>query len=161
VGEAHATIRPRRTLIIGASVVTAAILIFVVIVLLARPDGNDQDALPSAASRALARLDANDDRAYVGSVGDATDPVRLRRALRAEFRSDDSRVDRRGSAKRAQRCATELRRASDERRGRVVLLADATLAREPAVVVGIADRGRVVVFVADAETCGIRMAQSL
>ncbi|MGZ8762646.1 MAG: hypothetical protein ACXW2Y_04915 [Acidimicrobiia bacterium] len=159
--EAHATARPRRTLIICASIVTAAVVAIVVIVLLALPEGNDQDAPPGAASRSLARLAASDGRAYVGSIGDAGDPVTLRRALRAEFRSDDTRVDRRGSPARAQRCATELQRASDERRGRVVLLADATLAGEPAVVVGIADRGRVVAFVADAETCGIRMAQSL
>jgi hypothetical protein len=42
-----------------------------------------------------------------------------------------------------------------------VLLADATLSGAPVVVVGVTDHGRVVAFVADADTCAVRMAQSL
>ncbi len=129
--------------------------------LLALPTGRD-DVKPArgSAASALTRLDANHGRIYVGSIGDATDPLKLRRALRAEFRSDAERPDRHGAVA-ARRCAAQLRGTSGSRRGRVVLLADATLAGAPAVVIGITDHGRVVAFVADADTCSVRMAQSL
>lgn len=139
------------------------LVVVVASALLLWPAGSSRDAnpAPGAASRALARLDANDGESYVGSIGDATDPVKLRRALRAEFRSGDARAGRRGSKTRAQRCATQIRGTAHDRGGRLVLLADATLAGDPVVVVGITDHGRVVAFVADAVTCDVRMAQSL
>jgi hypothetical protein len=148
-----------------AWIITAAVLVVVVVALVALllPTGTNRDAkaVPGSASLALARLDANDGESYVGSIGDATSPVKLRRVLRAEFRSGDARPSQHGSKTRAQRCATQIRGTTDARRGRLVLLADATVSAKPVVVIGITDHGRVVAFVADADTCEVRMAQSL
>ena len=158
-------VRRRRTLLIRASIVigVALVLAIATIALVVLPtDGND-NAAPArgTASLALERLDANGGESYVGTIDDAADPARLRRALRAEFRSGAERATAGRAKARAQRCASELRGSAADQGGRVVLLADTTLAGRPAVVVGITDRGRVVVFVADAATCEVLMAQSL
>jgi hypothetical protein len=151
-----------RTLIIRAFIVVGlALVVGVAIGVLALRDEDGTDNGSGSAARAIARLDANSGDAYMGTIGDAADAVELRRAVRAEIRSDEPRAGRRGSPANAQRCATELHDASSGRGGRTVLLADATLAGKPAVVIGITDRGRVVVFVADAGTCEVRVAQSL
>jgi hypothetical protein len=143
-------------------VVGVALVVGVAIALLVLPDrGRSRNQPVGTAALARSRLDASDGRAYAGTIGDAGDAVRLRRVLRAEFRSDEPRRRDRGSATRARACAADLQHASGNRNGKIVLLADATLSGEPAVVVGIADRGRVVAFVADARTCEVRMAQSL
>ncbi len=144
--------------VVGIAIVVAVTSVAIGVLLLVRDD-TDHDA-PSTAARARSRLDDNDGRVYVGTIDDASDPAQLRRALQREFRSDDSRPDRRASAD-ARRCAAALQRTSGEPRGQIVLVGDATYADDPAVVVGITDRGRVVAFVADAETCIVRMAQSL
>ena len=150
--------RRRRAWIIAAAVAVVVIVAAGLLLLPSRTHGGPKRSR-SSASLALARLDANDGESYVGSIGDATDPVRLRRAVRREFRSGSPRRDRRGG-EAAKRCAADLRR-TDNSQGRVVLLADATLSGTPVVVAGVADHGRVVVFVADAVTCDVRMAQSL
>jgi hypothetical protein len=139
----------------------ASVIVASGVALLVLPGDNEGIDTPSTASRAIARVDDNDGRVYLGTIDDAADPVRLRRALRAEFRSDARRPDPRGSAEAARRCAPALQRTSGQSRGRIVELADATYSGAPAVVVGITDRGRVVAFVADAETCEVRAAQSL
>ncbi len=164
--DESATTRPRRKWILVAvgviAVVTAVGAIGIALLVLPGDTGDTDDAdAPSTASLAIARVDDNDGGAYVGTIDDAADPARLRRALRAEFRSDAPRPDPRGSTTDARRCAQELQPTSGRPRGEIVLLADATYSDEPAVVVGITDRGRVVVFVADAETCAVRVAQSL
>ena len=153
----------RRASIVRISIAIAvALIVGSAIVVLTLPDRDGSDDEPvGAGALALSRLDANDGRAYAGRVGDVSDAARLRRMLRAEFRSDETRPRDHGSSKRARACASDLRRTSDNQNRRVVLLADATLSGEPAVVVAITDRGRVVAFVADAETCEVRMAQSL
>lgn len=160
--DESATTRPQRKWILVAVGVVAVVAVGIALLVLPGDTDTDTDAdAPSTASIAIARVDDNDGRAYVGTIDDAADPARLRRALRAEFRSDAPRPDPRGSATDARRCAPELQQTSGQRRGRIVLLADTTYSDEPAVVVGITDRGRVVVFVADAETCAVRVAQSL
>jgi hypothetical protein len=150
--------RRRVWVIVAAAVVVA----FVALGLVFLPTGSGQKAKPGrgSAARALAHLDANHGESYVGSIGDATDPAKLRRALRAEFRSRGASADGHG-ASAARRCATQLRRTDGASRSQVVLLADATLSGAPVVVVGVTDHGRVVAFVADADTCAVRMAQSL
>lgn len=158
--ESVTTLSRRKWILVAAGVTALVTAVGAIgIALLVLPT-DDADA-PSTASLAIARVDDNDGRAYVGTIDDAADPARLRRALRAEFRSDAPRPDSRGSATDARRCAPALQRTSGQSRGRIVLLADATYSDEPAVVVGITARGRVVVFVADAETCEVRAAQSL
>jgi hypothetical protein len=152
----HSTLIIRVAIVAGLALVVG---VAISVLALRNDDGTEHGA--GSAARAIARLDANGGDAYMGTIGDATDAVRLRRAVRAEIRSDEPRTGRRGSRANAQRCATALRNASGERDGRTVLLADATLAGMPAVVIGITDRGRVVVFVADAGTCEVRVAQSL
>lgn len=166
--DESATTRPRRKWILVAVGVVAVIAVVAIIaigiallVLAGDTDTDGDTDAPSTASLAIARVDDNDGRAYVGTIDNASDPARLRRALRAEFRSDAPRPDPRGSATDARRCAQELQPTSGQPRRKIVLLADATYSDEPAVVVGITDRGRVVVFVADAETCAVRAAQSL
>lgn len=161
MADAESTTLSHRRRIVVASGVAFAVLVAIAIAFYVSTRDSDHGAEASdSATRALARLDANDGRAYVGRFDDVDDPVRLRRAVRAEFRSDDERKAR-GSPTRARRCAAELQATPAGARGKVVLLADGTLDGAPAVVVGITDLGRVVVFVADAGTCGIRSAQSL
>jgi hypothetical protein len=151
----------RRTSIIRISIVVVVLIVALVIALLALLDRDGSEAEPrGTAALALSRLDASDGRAYVGMIGDATDAVRLRRTLRAEFRSHEPRPRDRGSPTPARACSADLQQASG-RSGRVVLLADATFSGQPAVVIAITDRGRVVAFVADAQTCEVRLAQSL
>jgi hypothetical protein len=162
VADSEAPARPRRGWTIGIGIgVGIAAAIAIAFALLAFRDDTEPSGRSSSASRALARLDANGGRAYVGTIDEAEDAVRLRRAVRAELRSDASRTARGGDPGVARRCAALLRRTSTGGKGRVVLLADATFAGDPAVVVGITDQGRIVVFVADAATCAVRMAQSL
>jgi hypothetical protein len=147
---------------VGTSVVVVVVVVVALVSVLTRSDHSERGpGGPGAAGLALARLDANDGRAYVGAIGDMTDAVRLRRTLRAELRSHTPRPRGRDASKDVHRCATGLRRASRPQRGTVVFLADATQSGMPVVVVGITDRGRVVAFVADADTCEIRGAQSL
>jgi hypothetical protein len=146
-------------------IITGAVLVVVIVacalVFVPTRDGREADAEPGSAPIALERLDANDGEPYIGTLGDVSDPVALRRALRGEFRSDDARAGRRGSDTRARRCAKRLRSTDGADGDRLVLLADATLAGKPAVLVAVTDRGRVVAFIADAGTCEVRLAQSL
>jgi hypothetical protein len=154
------TLGSKRSWIIVVAIAVVGALVAVVVTALVARDDSASDP-PTTASRALARLDENDGRAYVGTIENVADPTRLRRALRAEFRSDATRPERHRAARRARRCATRLRRSSGDARGRVVVLADATVGGRPVVVVGVTDRGRVVAFVADPETCTVVAAQSL
>ena len=152
--------RRRRTLVIVVLVV--AVLVVAGGIVLWRDRGRDDaHAAVSSGGRALERLDTNDGRTYVGTIGEVSDPTRLRRVLRTEFRADEPRARPRGSATRARRCVSALRAASGGPAGRGVYLADATLSGAPVVVVGITDHSRVVAFVVDPATCDVRMAQSL
>ncbi len=160
--DAPSSRRSRSLIVVATVVVVLVVAIGAVLgLVLWRSRGDDTPAASGSAGRALERLDTNDGRAYVGSIGDVSDPVRLRRVLRAELQSDEPRARPRGSATRARRCVSALRSASGGARSRVVYLADATLAGTPVVVVGITDHSRVVTFVADPATCDVRTAQSL
>ncbi len=150
--------RRYRAWIIAAGLVAVVIVAVGLLLLPNRTHGNDGPKRTTA-SLALARLDASDGNAYIGSIGDVADAARLRRSVRKELRSSAARPDRHG-ASAARRCAAELRRSAHGE-GRVVMLADATVSGTPVVVIGIVDHGRVVVFVTDAGSCDVRMAQSL
>lgn len=152
----------RRTAVVVAVVAAVAMLVAVATVVVATRD----DAAPRrVGSAALARERLADarGRAYAGTFGAVDDPVALRRTLRRSLHADAPRSARVPAAVR--RCASRLRAAMPAASGRrgddVVLLGAATFAGRPAVVVGIAEAGRLVAFVTDAASCSVVSAQSL
>jgi hypothetical protein len=176
-----ATARPRRGPLLAVAAVVAFLLVGTIAVVATR--GGSHPTASKARSSAAAAQKAAEARGstYVGDLGDVSDPKILRAALERNGASAASAsgaltdlgstpspkpaaspTSSPSSATRteAEQCARRLA-AGRTSTGPVVLLAGATFQQKPALVVAVADRGRVVAFVVAPGSCDVLSAQSL